>query len=300
MTELPPLSALRAFEAAARHMSFTRAADDLGMTQAAVSYQIKLLEEKLGFPLFMRKPRKIELTAKGHQLSGRLICAFSDLRNAVDSVREQSESVLTISCNTTFAMQWLAARLSSFEQRHPKLMVRIVPYDTSEVPQFLDSDIAVTACHPAPNDWVQHDIVSVHFTPMLSPALLKDKPALKTPADLLSLPLIGPHDPWWALWFAEAGMPDTDLSHLTSSRMGSQALEGNRALAGQGVGILTPFFYRQHLDAGLLIQPFEQVTEITEQSWALAYPQSSSSNPRIRQFRSWLADELKNDGVELG
>ncbi|MCX2724690.1 LysR family transcriptional regulator [Roseibium salinum] len=128
MINLPPLSSIRAFEAASRHLSFTRAGEELGMTQAAVSYQIKLLEERLGFALFTRKARKIELTDHGAQLAAKVVDAFSSLRSAFEDVTDQNARQLVVSSNTTFAVNWLANRLVHFQMQNPDIAVRILPY----------------------------------------------------------------------------------------------------------------------------------------------------------------------------
>ena len=126
MTEgLPPLAAVRAFEAAARHLSFTRAGEELGMTQAAVSYQIKLLEDRLGAPLFLRQPRQVVLTELGRSLAPAVGEAFELLRAAFAAARSGAQNTLTISSNPTFATQWLAPRLGAFQLAQPTLAVRL-------------------------------------------------------------------------------------------------------------------------------------------------------------------------------
>ena len=122
MTELlPPLAAIRVFESAARHLSFTRAATELGMTQAAVSYQIKLLEERLGAPLFLRQPRALKLTEAGQWLAPRTTEAFDLLREAYSRFSEREQATLIVNTMHTFAAQWLSPRLGKFQLQHPKI-----------------------------------------------------------------------------------------------------------------------------------------------------------------------------------
>src|SRR5690349_21226798 len=121
---LPPLSSIRCFEAAARHQSFTRAAEELGMTQAAVSYQIKLLEERFG-PLFLRRPRGVALTEAGRRLAPAVTDAFAALRDAFEDLGHAAEGVLVISVVNTFASNWLAPRLGGFQITHPAIAVRL-------------------------------------------------------------------------------------------------------------------------------------------------------------------------------
>src|SRR3954447_10884840 len=128
MIDLPPLSAVRVFEAAARHLSFTKAAEELGMTQAAVSYQIKVLEERVGTPLFLRLPRKVALSETGQRLAPAANEAFELLRTAFTSARDKSQGVLSMTVVTTFATNWLVPRLGSFQYANPSLAVRL---DTS-------------------------------------------------------------------------------------------------------------------------------------------------------------------------
>jgi len=298
-SNLPPLSAIRAFEAASRHLSFTKAGDELGMTQAAVSYQIKLLEERLGFQLFTRKARKIELTDHGAQLATRVVDAFSTLRSAFEDVSELNAAQLVVSSNTTFAVNWLANRLFQFQMQNPDVGVRIVPYGPTAEPDFNESGIVVSACKAPPKGWIAHEIVQADFSPMLSPVLMDTIGGVTSPKDLLNLPLVDPQDAWWQIWFEAAGLRNVDLSRHPSSRMGSQALEANRAIAGQGVAILTPYFCKSALEAGQLIQPFELTCRADGESWYLSYPPALRTSRKVRLFRDWVNAELVQDGMPL-
>ena len=298
MSNLPPLSAVRAFEAASRHLSFTAAADELGMTQAAVSYQIRLLEEKLGLQLFFRRTRKVELTEQGSQLSSKVIDSFSTLRLAFEELSGQAFSQISVSSNTTFAMNWLANRLVQFQILNPDLAVRILPYGPNEDPAFSNSDIVVSACVPPPKDWISHKIIQADFSPLLTPHLAETVGGIDTPSDLLKLPLVDPHDKWWPVWFEAAGVRDVDFSAMPNTHMGSQALAGNRALAGQGVAILTPYFYKTALETGQLIQPFDLTCRTENMDWYLSYPTINRNSRKVRLFRDWVNSELENDGIE--
>jgi LysR family glycine cleavage system transcriptional activator len=296
---LPPLSAIRAFEAVSRHMSFTKAGEELGMTQAAVSYQIKLLEERLGFPVFDRKPRRIELTSKGAQLAEGVLDGFTRLRTTFQEVRNAHKSELVINSNTTFAMNWLSSRLFDFQIKNPDLAVRIVPYGPWEKPTFDNADVTISACFPPPKGSFTVPLVKAEFTPLLAPELAKTAGGLNSPEDLLKLPIIDPDDPWWKMWFIAAGLPDADLSQWPQSRMGSQALEANRAIAGQGVAILTPYFCREALLTGRLIQPFELVCEHPDESWILSYQLPKKNSRKIRLFCDWVVAEFAKDGLTV-
>ena len=211
-SQLPPLPAIRAFEAAARHLSFTRAASELGMTQAAVSYQIKVLEERVGTPLFLRRPRQVVLTETGKRLALAASEAFALLRDAYAAARGGATGTLSITTVLTFAANWLARRLGSFQIAHPDIAVRI---DTSShMIDFAREDVDV-GIRSGGGKWpglVAHLLFPLKFTPMLSPRLAASIGGVKEPADLLRLPLLGAGDPWWVQWFTEAGVPTDSLA----------------------------------------------------------------------------------------
>ncbi|KAB2662940.1 transcriptional regulator GcvA [Brucella tritici] len=290
-TALPPLSAIRVFESAARHASFTRAAEELGMTQAAVSYQIKILEERVGAPLFLRMPRQVELTELGKQLAPAITEAFETMRNAFASLREDAEGTLSISVLATFAANWLAHRLGSFQMRHPSLAVRL---DTSDsVIDFATSnvDIAIRSGFGKWPGLEAHQLIKASFTPMLSPALAATIGGVKEPADLLRLKIIDASDTWWKIWFKAAGIENPQLQGNTQSRLGAQHIEGRATVAGQGVGILTPAFHQIEIATGQLIQPFDILGDDGRAYW-LVYPKSRRNTPKVRAFREWILSEL--------
>jgi LysR family transcriptional regulator, glycine cleavage system transcriptional activator len=288
---LPPLSSLRVFESAARHLSFTKAAAELGMTQAAVSYQIKLLEERIGVPLFLRRPRQVALTEAGQRFAPEVTQAFNQLAEAYAAVRNVAEGTLVISTIQTFASNWLARHLGSFQMQHPALAVRL---EVQSLMVDFARDEADVAIRSGSGDWpgvACHRLMKSQFSPMFSPKLDGAKSNVKTPADLLKLPILDPRDYWWDIWFKAAGVPETDLDKRPGSSMGSQASEANRALAGQGVAILTPALVANELAEGLLIQPFDLVASEDKAYW-LVYPEARRNVPKIRAFRDWLLAEI--------
>lgn len=293
---LPPLAAIRVFEAAARHGSFTKAAEELSMTQAAVSYQIKLLEERIGSPLFLRRPRQVLLTEVGARLSPVISEAFDMMRAAIAATRENADGILTITTIPTFAANWLVPRLGSFQLAHPALAVRLQA--TREVVDFSrqDADVGIRSGSGRWSGMIAHKIFDADFTPMLSPALAASIGGVKTPDDLLRLPIVDPSDPWWKLWFSAAGIAEPDLRGDPRSGFGDQHLEGKAVIAGQGVGILTPAFYETELEQGQLIQPFDIVGTADHFYW-LVYPESRRNVPKIRAFRDWLLSQLENGEV---
>ncbi|CAN7218523.1 transcriptional regulator GcvA [Mesorhizobium amorphae] len=291
LSQLPPLAAIRVFEAVARHLSFTKAAEELGMTQAAASYQIKLLEERVGGPLFLRRPKQIVLTEAGQRMAPAVSEAFALLSGAYAAARTGADGVLCVSTLLTFASNWLAQHLGSFQLAHPSLAVRL---DTSNrLVDFAREDIDI-AIRSGGGNWPGmevHKLLDADFTPMLSPKLAASIGGVKEPADLLRLPILDPSDIWWRDWFAAAGVQSHDLAARPGSSMGAQAYEANAAIAGQGVAILTRALFKTELADGRLIQPFDLVGDDGHAYW-LVYPEARRNVPKIRAFRDWVLAEI--------
>ena len=168
MRRLPPLASIRAFEAAARTENFTAAAAELGMTQAAVSYQVKSLEERLGAPLFVREKGRARLTPLGQRLLPQLSAAFDQIETAFASHREEDESLLTITTTHTFANTWLAWRLGAFQMDHPDLAVRMTTSNELCDVRGGDADVAVRAGRGGWEGMEEHRLFENSFTPMAS------------------------------------------------------------------------------------------------------------------------------------
>ena len=294
MRRLPPLAAVRVFEAAARHENFTAAATELGMTQAAVSYQIRLLEERLGLPLFRREKRRVLLTEAGRRAASPVSRAFDAIDAAFGQLRAEDEGMLAISTSLTFANTWLAWRLGSFQMAHPEMAVRLLVDDALVDFAVDDVDVGIRAGR---GPWPGLDadlLLPVDFTPMCSPAFRARHGGRLEPGDLLRLPLISPHDPWWPWWLREAGVDVPDGPIRPGIRMDSQANEGNAAIAGQGVAMLTPFFWRKDLASGRLVRPFARVSTRGYAYWFVA-PEHRRNTPKIKRFREWLIAEVRRD-----
>jgi LysR family glycine cleavage system transcriptional activator len=288
---LPPLQAIRVFEAVARHLSFTKAAQELGMTQAAASYQIKLLEERVGAPLFLRRPKQIELTEPGQRLAPAVSEAFSIIAQAYAAARGGAEGLLCVTTVLTFASNWLAQHLGAFQIAHPALAVRL---DTSSrLTDFAREDVDL-AIRSGAGKWPgleAHKLLDADFTPMLSPKLAASIGGVKEPADLLRLPILDPGDIWWTQWFEAAGVTGHDLAKRPGSSMGAQAYEANAAIAGHGVAILTRALFKNEIADGRLIQPFDLVGDDGHAYW-LVYPTARRNVPKIRAFRDWILAEI--------
>jgi LysR family glycine cleavage system transcriptional activator len=283
------MSAVRVFEAAARHQSFTRAAEELGMTQAAVSYQIKMLEDRVGAPLFVRMPRQVALTARGQQLAPAVTDAFEALRAAFAGVEDAVQSVLSITTLSTFASNWLIHRLGRFKQLFPNIAVQISV--SQQIVEFgqTDFDLAIRSGN---GDWPgleAHLLFPNLFTPVCSPELIQGI-ELRAPRDILRFPIISPGDPWWQDWFAAAGVEKPDLSHRPDNSLGLQQFEGMAAMAGQGFALINPYFFAADLAAGRLVQPFDLLASSTRGYW-LAYPKARRRSAKIEAFRDWILAE---------
>lgn len=287
MSALPPLTAVRAFEAVARHLSFTKAAAELGMTQAAVSYQIRILEERVGAPLFLRKPRQIALSETGALLAPDVSSAFETLRAAFAATRGQIDGTLSITSVPTFASHWLVQNLGHFQIQHPDLAVRLE--STPRVIDFAteEFDLGIRGSHDPGPGLVAHLLLPADFTPMLSPKLADSIGGIREPADLLKLPMVDADDPWFALWFETAGVQGYSAQQRPISRLGAQNLEAAAAIAGRGVAMLTAAFYEDDIAVGRLVQPFDLLAS-DGHGYYLVYPEGRRNSPKIRAFRDWL------------
>jgi len=263
------------------------------MTQAAVSYQIKILEERVGAPLFTRRARGVDPTATGTRLADRVGGALDVLADAYAEAQGTSQGLLAISVIPTFATHFLAQRLGRFQLAHPDLAVRI---DVSETLVDVRASAFDAAIRSGRGDWlglVSRRLVNATFTPMLSPALAATVGGLREPRDLLKLPILAHADPWWRRWFEVAGVPHPDLSDRPVQQFGPQVLEAQAAIAGQGVAMLTPSFFRDAVRTGQLIQPFDTICQDGSAYW-LVYPESQRNVPKIKAFRAWLESEAND------
>ncbi|WP_299672666.1 LysR substrate-binding domain-containing protein [uncultured Roseobacter sp.] len=288
---LPPLAAVRVFEAAARYGNFTAAASELGMTQAAVSYQIKVLEDRVGASLFHRQPRGVRVTEVGARFSDRMTASLDMIADAYAEAKGTTQGMLSVSVIPTFATNFLARRLGGFQLANPEIAVRIEVSETLVDFKASGFDIAIRGGKGGWPGLTCHRIMKTAFTPMLSPALAKSIGGVSKPEDLCKLPILAHSDPWWQLWFETAGMDKADLPEGTARNFGPQVIEANAAMAGHGVAMLTPDFFRDEIDLGLLVQPFDLTCDDGSAYW-LTYPESRRNSPKIRTFRKWLDGEM--------
>ena len=286
MRRLPPLAAVRVFEAAARHLNFTAAAAELGMTQAAVSYQVRIFEERLGAPLFIRERGRVHLTPAAARASPLVSAAFDMLGDAVDGIRADDDKVLRISAAATFAANWLAPRIGDFQLRHSALAVQldasdaVVDFDRAEVDVGIRATVAVAP--PLHGD----RLFGICFLPMASPDFLaRHRPA--DPAALLGLPRLTPDDPWWTIWFTAVGIDYAGQGGAPALSLDSQMIEANAAMAGAGIALLNPEMWGRERAEGRLVAPFAQVASHGGSFW-LVTPKTRRQTPKIKAFRDWL------------
>lgn len=294
MSNLPPLSAIRAFEAAARHGSFTKAAAELGMTQAAISYQVKLLEDRIGTPLFLRQPRKVVLSEAGKRLAPGVEEAFHRLTAAFASLRESDQAVLSITAVNTFCTNWLVPRLGSFQVKNPSIAVRLDPSARRVDFTKEDFDLGIRGGAGVWPGLRSHRLFPVDFTPLCSPEFLANAGRIDGPADLLKLPLLDWTDDCWRLWFKTAGIENPQAERGHNIQVQTQQMLGMAALAGQGIALLTPAFFAGELVSGRLVRVSDIVHRDDQHYW-LVYPEERAKSPKIRAFRDWLLAEVAHD-----
>jgi LysR family glycine cleavage system transcriptional activator len=291
-----PLSAIRVFEAAARLGSFTRAAEELGMTQAAVSWQVKALERRLDLNLFQRRARDVALTPSGERLARGASEAMAALRSAISDLTDTGDGVLAITTLQTFATHWLAPRLGSFQLAHPKIAVRV---ETGAQTIDLARSAFDVGLRTGGGNWPGLETVRLFpslFTPLCTPQVLASLGEVKGPADLLDAPRIGLDDEW-AAWFAAAGVTVPPASGTGQLRLAAdaQALEVAAALAHQGVVLASPIMFSAEIAAGRLVQPFDIVVPMGGGAMWLTYPADRRRARKIAAFREWLLSAVAAD-----
>ncbi len=268
------------------------------MTQAAVSYQVKSLEERLGAPLFVRERGRARLTPLGARLLPALSNAFDSIEAAFASHREEDESLLTVTTTHTFANTWLAWRVGAFQMEHPDLAVRLTTSNEVIDLRSGDADVAIRA---GKGDWEgldHHRLFESAFTPMASPEcieVIERRLRRKLePGDMPHQNRISPSDDWWQQWFADNGVPaDESTLRRPGIRLENQSNEGHAAMAGQGFALLTPLLWKGDVAAGRLCVPFP--ARVSTRGWAywLVYPGERRMVPKVKRFREWLLAEIE-------
>lgn len=295
--QLPPLNAVKAFEAAARSESVTKAATELHVTQGAVSQQIKTLEATLGVKLFSREQQRLVLTDMGRDY-------LDVVRDALDRIaagterllQRQTSGVLTVSTSPDFAAKWLVNRLARFAESHPQIDLRISA--TAQHVDFVREDVDVAVRHGDGN-WPGLDVVrlcSERLFPVCSPKLISGRKRITQATDLLKFPLLHLDD-WknWIRWFEAAGVSEP---HLRGPALNRASMLIDAAVDGQGVALARTTLAACDLITGRLIKPIDVSLRMSNTYWIVC-PKVTSSVPKVKSFRDWLLAEAADDARRL-
>jgi LysR family glycine cleavage system transcriptional activator len=295
---LPALNALKAFEAAARHESFTRAAEELFVTQGAVSHQVKALEEELGLKLFHRERQRLVITESGREY-------LAVIRDALDRIavgterlmQRQTSGTLTISTSPDFAAKWLVHRLGRFAEAHPDIGLR-VSADMHHV-DFAREDVDLAVRHGDGNWAGLHveRLAAEQLFPVCSPKLLGGRTRLRSPADVLKIPIIHlATRKDWAKWLEAAGVSGVDLSQGLVLNRASMLIDA--AVDGQGIVLARTTLSAWDILNGRLVRPFATSLRISNNYWIVC-PQATAMLPKIKKARDWMLAEAADDARRL-
>ncbi len=290
---LPPLNALRAFDAAAHHLSFTRAAEELFVTHGAVSRQIRALEEWLGVPLFRREHRGVVLTAAGQAYAQVVREAFDGLAEATARLRDRERTgTLAVTTLDSFAAKWLVPRLARFRAAHPDIDVRLSSSDDVVDLVREGFDLGIRYGRGEYPGLEAERLMTEDLFPVCSPALCAEKP-LDEPADLRHHTLI--HDDMrqdWRMWLMAAGLEDIDPTRGPAYVHSHLVILA--AIQGEGVALGRGALVADDLAAGRLVKPFD-ISLPADFAYYVVYPPGALARPKVRTFRDWLMAEAERD-----
>lgn len=291
---LPPLNALKAFEAAARHESFTRAAKELCVTQGAVSHQVKALEAELAIKLFNRERQRLIITEAGRDYLAVVRDAFDRIAIGTERLlQRQNAGVLTVSTSPDFAAKWLVHRLGHFVEAHPDIDLRISA--TLHHVDFAREEVDLAVRHGDGN-WPGLDTVrlsSEQLFVVCSPKLLSGRRRATKPADILKFPLIHMDSRAdWNNWVQQAGINPAGVTHGPVLNRASMVIDA--AINGQGIALARTTLAARDLINGHLVRPFPQALPLAKTYWIVC-PKATASLPKIVTFRDWLLAEATSD-----
>lgn len=288
---LPPLTAVRAFEAAARLGSFTRAAEELAMTQSGISYQVRVLEDIVQGPLFVKRGRGVELTTLGHRLAPALTLALDGIAKAFADAVAEEDQVLTVACSQVFGANWLAPRIGRFQLMNPGLAVRVMASDGLANLDQGEADIAIRSAAQAWPGLTSERLTRALIVPMAHPDFLMRHPQPKTPDDVLKLPRTSADDIWWSVWHEQVTGKPYDDTGPAALRFDSQLLDGSAAMAGHGAAMLNPFMWQTQIEQGLLVPVSDRWAMTQASAWFCCLPRRRDER-KIRAFRKWIGEEI--------
>jgi len=284
---LPPLNSLKNFEAAGRLLSFTLAAKELNVTQAAVSHQIKVIEDYLGVALFGRYPRKLVLTEQGKTLLPEITGVFDKLSNAISGVcQEPLSKMVSVRLAPSFAAKWLSPRLKYFWLQHPEIDLCL--YHAHPAVNFSREEIDIAVTYGR-GDWpnlVVEPILSLDFYPVCAPSFMSNDKPLRTIDNLRYYTLL--HDAnyeCWTDWVKLAGVDNINTHKGTIIDDTNVLIQA--AVDGQGVALGSTTFVQDLIDAGRLVKPFD-ITLVNDFAYYIVCPPAHLKNPSVQAFRDWL------------
>ncbi|MDC9590640.1 transcriptional regulator GcvA [Xenorhabdus sp. XENO-10] len=297
---LPPLNALRVFDAAARHLSFTKAAEELFVTQAAVSHQMKSLEDFLGLKLFRRRNRSLLLTEDGQSYYLDIKEIFTAINDATRKLQARSaKGALTVSLSPSFAIQWLVPRLSGFNQSFPGIDVRIQAIDREEDKLADDVDVAIFYGRGNWPGMRTDRLYPEYLLPVCSPSLLTGDRPLKTPSDLTKHTLL--HDSSRRDW--QAYIRQLDMQQQINVQQGPifshSSMVIQAAVHGQGVALANNVMAQNEIDAGRLVCPFNDVL-VSKNAFYLVCHDNQAELGKIAAFRKWILTQAATEQERLG
>ena len=295
--QLPPLNAVRAFEAAGRHVSFSRAAEELHVTPGAISRHVKLLEDTVGIQLFHRQAQGLTLSKPGLRLLPQFTDALQGIARAVNSLQADETEVRVIS-EPTFGIRWLFPRLPHFQQAHPELRITVGLFNKG-YEEFFDGgyDLGIEQAIRRSNRPAELEAKSLRpeeLTPVCSPAVLEKGPPLKHPQDVLNYTLLHPStDYWdWKKWFESAGLDPADAERGQVFDTTETTLRAT--LSGLGITIGDLSLIREELASGQLVVPFDLIVS-ADTGYSLLYRPGAYRDPKLSAFRDWIFAEIRND-----
>jgi len=293
---LPSLNGLRAFDAAARHLSFTRAAAELNVTQTAISHQIRRLEEQLGVKLFVRRNRTLLLTREAQGYLPAVRTAFEDLRRATARLqRPDRDELLTVSTTASLAATWLVTRVATFQDAHPTIEVRITTSTHLVDFQREEVDMAVRYGRGHWPGVRAQWLMAEDIFPVCSPALLKDARPLRRPEDLAHHTLlhasVSRED--WRLWLTAAGLP-VSLALRRGLNFDQSFMALQAAMEGLGVALGRTRLVERDIAAGRLVVPFDVMLP-SDAGFYIVAPEETADAPKIRLFRDWLVQSVARE-----
>lgn len=287
---LPPLSALRPFEAAARLESFTRAAAELHLTHGAVSHQVRALEEHLGTPLFARHGKRVQLTAAGRAFAERVRAALEEIAQAADALRARRDDRLTVSVLPSFASRWLMPRLIRFMDANPGIEVNVIA--TTALADFAADEVDV-AIRFGEGPWpplVCEKFLDDEYFPVASPKWKRGR-LPKTPRELLTAGIIREDRDYWSQWFERAGVPMEEVRAVRGPTFNDSTYALQAAARGEGIALARASIVAEDLERGALKRLFALAVPSRERYWFVS-PKETAQSAKVEAFRAWVRREL--------